>query len=124
MKRTFIQLVKFGGVGLAATAIHAAIYAVSGLFVRPAVANISGFGVAFFVSYLGHRHLTFAQPRPVEGSLMRFLIVALFGLLLNAGFVHVVTQAQLDYRWALLPMLVFVPVATFLLSKHWAFRRG
>jgi len=124
VRNVLAQLVKFGGVGLAATAVHAVIYAGLGKIIAPAWANLYAFSVAFIVSYLGHRYVSFAQAAPVRGSLLRFVVVALVGLLLNAGFVQAVTLAQLDYRWALLPMLFFVPGVTFLLSKYWAFRHG
>lgn len=126
MYRTAGEALRFGTVGLLATAVHAIIYA--GLIhfsaIPPQQANIAAFTFAFVFSYMGHSHFTFSgEGRRVGKTGPRFLAVALIGYALNAGFVFL-TTALLDWgAGAALPFMIFItPAATFALSKYWAFR--
>lgn len=122
-----LQFGRFVLVGVAATLVHVLAYtaAVAWLAQSPQVANVIGFALGVNVSFLGHRHWTFAggpQAAPAAG-LARFWAVALLGFALNALFVQLVTvQLGLAYYWAI-PLFVGVtPLVTFSLSRGWAFR--
>lgn len=123
-RSTLIQLALFGLVGGAATATHGAVYMalIRILETDENLANFLAFLIAFVVSYLGHALLTF-RAGTGGGSLIRFFVVALIGLGVNALAVFgLVTVTQFP-DWSALPIMLFVtPALTFLISKYWAFR--
>ncbi|MET0377456.1 MAG: GtrA family protein [Spongiibacteraceae bacterium] len=116
------QLARFGVVGVAAMCVH---WLVVRLLVpagmAPLLANVVGFGVAFNISYFGHRNWTFASDSAHRATFWRFLTVALTSFALNEALYSVLLQFM-DYSLALAIVLVAVSVLTFILSKLWAFR--
>jgi putative flippase GtrA len=129
MKHLIHQLSKFASVGIVATGVHALVYGVVGRFLEPMLANLIAFLIAFLFSYLGHFLWTFrdqTQGREVHKAFayqFRFLLVALSGLLLNSLAVWVVTEwLQVDYLYAVFPMVFVVPLVTFAFAKGWAFK--
>ena len=90
----------------------------------PEVANALGFGVAFGVSFAGHRWLSFkGTSTPMHQSLRRFGVTALAGLVCNELVFMLLTR---HYAWwgllALLLALVIAAAQTFVLSRYWAFQ--
>jgi putative flippase GtrA len=117
------QLLRFGAVGIAAMTVHWAVVALLvPLGSQPLLANIAAFAVAFNVSYAGHRHWTFATPHTSHSTFKRFLGVALLGFALNEALYYVLLRAGMEYRLALMLVLVAVAALTFVLSRFWAFR--
>lgn len=120
---------RFGIVGILATLTHVAIYIalVETTGMHPSFSNAFAFMIAFGVSFLGHFHWTFAAQnnvtrRPWGRQLLKFVLVALFGFLLNAIAVHVVTDVvHASYLYASIFMVTVTPLSVFLLSKLWAF---
>ena len=117
------QLIRFAGVGGLATLIHAAVYAaLVAKQAAPFAANLAAFGLAFLISLIGHYRYSFASSAPWLAASLRFLLVALVGLALNAFGVWLVDQHwQVHPNWALVMMLLIVPPVSFLLSRLWAF---
>ncbi len=120
------QIAIFIAVGSAAALTHLTVVAiVVELFgLNPLAANVIGFGVAFLVSFSGHARWTF--PLSLEryaAARTRFFAVACTGFVLNqaayAEALHLFGSRY--YLPALAAVLVGVAVATFLLSKLWAF---
>lgn len=118
-------------VGVLATLMHALIYAGLGTLpvISPLVANLGAFLCAFLISFAGHFVWTFREQthgrRVVQlgACQFKFLLVALFGLVLNSILVWVVVDyLSLNYLLALVPMVFVVPLVTFFLSKRWVFR--
>ena len=129
VKSLVAQLSKFASVGVVATGVHALVYGVVGRFLEPMLANLIAFLIAFVFSYSGHFLWTFraqTEGQKVHKAFafqLRFLIVALSGLLLNSLAVWVVTEwLQIDYLYAVVPMVFVVPLVTFALAKLWAFK--
>lgn len=131
MKNLVLQVSRFASVGLVATGVHALVYGVLGSFsnITPMAANLLAFVVAFGFSYLGHFRFTFSEQMQGRSALrsypvqLRFLVVALLGLGLNALGVWVTTDyLKANYLLAILPMVFIVPLITFGVSKIWAFR--
>lgn len=119
------QLLWFGLTGAAAALTHllSVLALVEGAGLAPLAANLGGFLLAFGVSYLGHRHLTFtATHLPHAQTLPRFLGVAVAGFALNeALFALLLAYTALPYALALALVLALVASLTFLLGRHWAF---
>ena len=111
---------RFALVGAVATLVHMAVASLLlSLWSWPAYgANLGAFLVAFGVSYLGHRHLTFARA----GSPWRFLLVALAGFGLNNLLLTGLLACGLPALAALLVATALVPVFSYLLSSLWVFR--
>lgn len=112
-------------VGAAAAAVHMAVFLLSAPHMWPEVANAAGFCVAFVVSFMGHRHLSFSDADTTFWqSLRRFAATALAGFAANeAMFVALLRGLNLPDWLALFFALVFASAQTFLLSRFWAFRR-
>ncbi|MDD5326150.1 MAG: GtrA family protein [Polaromonas sp.] len=115
----------FLAVGASAALTHVGVFALTQRHLWPEIANASGFGVAFFVSFAGHRLLSFRDAgTSVKQSMQRFAVTALAGFLTNElMFVLLLRLAHWYAFWALLTALLLAAVQTFLLSRFWAFRR-
>jgi putative flippase GtrA len=91
----------------------------------PEAANALGFCVAFGVSFVGHRWLSFkGTSTPMTHSLRRFGVTALAGFACNEVVFMVLTRR---YGWlgllALFAALLVASAQTFVLSRFWAFQR-
>lgn len=115
----------FLAVGGAAALTHMAVFAAAQPYLWPEVANALGFCVAFFVSFAGHRLLSFKDAGTSVGtSFRRFIITALAGFASNElMFVLLLRGLGIPSLLALFVALVFAAGQTFVLSRFWAFRR-
>ena len=91
----------------------------------PEIANAVGFGVAFVVSFVGHRWLSFADAGTgVVQSLWRFGATALAGFACNEVVFMLLHRGV---GWPGLPALIVALIVaaaqTFMLGRYWAFRR-
>jgi putative flippase GtrA len=121
--RLLAQLVRFGCVGVVASAVH---FAVGTLLVPQGIAaeaaNVAGFLAAFHFSYLGHGHWTFRGARQPQ-SYRRMFLLALAGFSANeAVYCLGLHHSSSDYRLLLVIVLALQAVATFVLSRIWVFR--
>lgn len=89
----------------------------------PLAANVAAWCVAFGVSYIGHRHLSFrAGAAPLGRSVRRFATLSLAGLTVNEGaYALLLHGTGLRYDVALALVLAGVAVFTYVLGRHWAF---
>lgn len=91
----------------------------------PEVSNAIGFGIAFGVSFVGHRRLSFADTGTgLLQSLWRFGATALAGFVGNEA-VFILLHRLMGWPGlpALIAALIMAAVQTFLLGRFWAFRR-
>ncbi|MDD5028963.1 MAG: GtrA family protein [Rhodoferax sp.] len=112
-------------VGSVAALTHMTVFALTQHAIWPELANALGFVVAFFVSFGGHRWLSFSDAgTTVATSFQRFVVTALAGFASNEiVFVVLLRWLGLASLLALLVALVFAAGQTFVLSRFWAFRR-
>ncbi|MDD2925769.1 GtrA family protein [Rhodoferax sp.] len=115
----------FLAVGGAAALTHMGVFALAQSHMWPELANAMGFVIAFFVSFAGHRHLSFRDAATsVATSFQRFAVTALAGFASNEMmFVLLLRGLGLPALLALFLALVFAAGQTFVLSRFWAFRR-
>lgn len=101
------------------------VFALAQAHMWPEVANAFGFVVAFFVSFAGHRLLSFKDASTTVGtSFKRFVVTALAGFASNeAVFVLLLRGLELPSLLALFVALLVAAGQTFVLSRFWAFRR-
>ncbi|MDT8997841.1 GtrA family protein [Paucibacter sp. APW11] len=119
------SLLWFGAVGASAAAVHfAVVWWLVERFGWPALAaNVAGFALAFCVSFTGHHRFSFAaQEAKASQALPRFALVAGLGFVSNELMYALLLRLGLEYRLALLLVLVAVAAMTWLLSRHWAFK--
>jgi len=120
------SLLWFGLVGASAAAVHFGVVwlLVSQGMLAALIANVLGFLLAFGVSFLGHHRLSFAaQQARGRDALPRFALVAVLGFVSNELMYAVLLRWGMEYRLALLLVLITVAAMTWLLSRHWAFKR-
>ena len=112
-------------VGCGAALTHMGVFALAQQQMLPELANALGFGIAFFVSFAGHRLLSFKDAGTSVGtSLGRFAVTALAGFASNeAIFVLLLRGLGMPALLALFAALVFAAGQTFVFSRFWAFRR-
>jgi putative flippase GtrA len=113
-------------VGATAAGVHMAVFMLATPHMWPEVANAVGFCVAFVVSFVGHRFLSFSDANTgLWQSLRRFAATALAGFAANeVMFIALLRGLSLPDWLALFFALVFASAQTFLLSRFWAFRRA
>lgn len=115
----------FGVVGVAAALTHAGVFALAQPHLWPELANAVGFIVAFAVSFVGHRWLSFSDAGTSLGqSLLRFGATAIGGFATNEAVFSLLLRVAGWPSWAaLLAGMVVAAGQTFVLSRWWAFRR-
>jgi putative flippase GtrA len=115
----------FLAVGGAAALTHMGVFAVAQHHMWPELANALGFVIAFFVSFAGHRLLSFRDASTsMATSFRRFAVTALAGFASNElVFVLLLRGLEWPPLLALFVALVFAAGQTFVLSRFWAFRR-
>lgn len=116
-------------VGASAALTHMAVFTVVLLLIPriwPEIANVAGFLVAFFVSFVGHRRLSFQDAgTSLMQSFVRFAATAVAGFVTNETvFVLLFRLLGLPTWVALISGIVFSAVQTFVLSRFWAFKRN
>ncbi|HHT0592441.1 TPA: GtrA family protein [Legionella anisa] len=120
------RLIYFLGIGGAAAFVHlfTVFNLVKFMHVQALVANVLAFLIAFNVSFLGHKYLTFSQLRDEKNlSLPHFFLVAASAGIINEMLYFLLLRyTTLNYLFALFLVLGFVSVYSFLISKFWACR--
>ena len=75
--------------------------------------------------YLGNHRWTFAAKGAHAVHFPRFTAIALAGLSLNQAIVYVMVEVMvLDYRDALIIVVLVVPALSFVLNRGWVFSRA
>lgn len=115
----------FLAVGGAAALTHMGVFALAQHDMLPELANALGFVIAFFVSFAGHRLLSFKDAgTSLRTSLARFAVTALAGFASNELiFSLLLRTVGMPALLALFAALVFAAGQTFVFSRFWAFRR-
>ncbi len=120
------RLFYFAGIGGSAAIVHLSIVFLLVHFIHiPAlIANIFAFFTAFNVSFFGHKYLTFSQLHDEKSlSLPHFFLVASSAGAINEGLYFLVLQyTHFNYLIALVLVIGFVSIYSFILSRYWACR--
>jgi putative flippase GtrA len=116
-------------VGASAALTHMAVFALVLLLVPtlwPEIANVAGFLVAFLVSFVGHRRLSFQDAgTSLMQSFLRFAATAVAGFMTNEAVFILLFRVWAFPAWAaLMGGIVLAAVQTFVLSRYWAFKRS
>lgn len=117
----WLRPLRFAIVGGAATATHLAVAGALSYLRTPQSVyriNVIAFIIAFLVSYLGHRYITFGK----SGSVINFFIIALCGFALNNIILTCGLWLGMNEFLSIVIATVCVPVMTYLASSIWAFK--
>jgi len=122
-----MKIARFAIVGVVATLVHAAVYAVvsASATLDPQFANVLGFVVAVFISYLGQRFWTFSHVKITREftTSAKFLASSFLSLALNAIWVYLFTeQLALPPVYAIIGIVCFTPLVIFATLNFWVFR--
>jgi putative flippase GtrA len=122
------QLVRYAIVGGVVTALQEAVYLSLAGWAgwHPQLANLAGYLVAVATGFVGHGRVTFAghgsQGRGT-GQAVRFVLVSLLSLALNAFWVWLALSALGGPVWSPVPLkAVVTPLLVFALNRQWVFR--
>ncbi len=112
-------------IGGVSALVHMVVFAVMRPYFFPELANALGFIVAFSISFIGHRRLSFQDSRTNKRtSLNRFALTALAGFFTNElVFSVALRNLGAPDLIALFASLITTAGQTFVLSRFWAFRR-
>ena len=124
-KKTFLMLVRYGLVGVAATIAHFG----TGLLLHeklgwlPFWAHATGFIGGLFTAYAGHYYFTFKDGAAHHKRFPKFVISSLTALFLHQSGVYLFAhKLGWDYKTTAGPILmVTVPLVTFVMAKFWVF---
>jgi putative flippase GtrA len=121
----FGEAVRFGAVGLTATAVHLAVaFMARGLGAEVFLANVVGFLSALAVSLAGHHHFSFRRQVSFRRGATRFIPIALLAFALNNGLLAAMLSI-FGWRFADLSLaiaILAVPLISFLLARQFAYR--
>lgn len=121
----YIQVLRFGVIGLSAAAIHflIVVYLVQVHAFAPLIANVFAFGVSFQISYWGHRTWTFSNSDVLHRiAIPKLLFIQILNFVCNELLFYLLLSLHLPYTIALLIVLAVLPIFTFITSKVWIFR--
>ncbi|MGL5742748.1 MAG: GtrA family protein [Legionella sp.] len=120
------RLVFFATVGVSAACVHlfTVFCLVACLHIPALIANVVGFLIAFNISFLGHKHLTFSQMQ--DEKILRlphfFLVAASAGIINEILYFLLLRYTRLNYLVALILVLGCVSIYSFTISRFWACR--
>jgi len=120
------RILLFIAVGGCAALVHWSVVValVRAFDLPPLAANVGGWAVAFGVSFAGQSALTFrGHGAPFWQSARRYLALSFGGFCANeVAYALLLRFSPWRFDVALAVVLVGVAFATYLLSRHWAFR--
>lgn len=124
LTETLSQLIRFGVIGVIAAVTHycIAIFLTDNRLAA-AWANLVAFVIAFWVSYFGHRYFSFdAGDVSHQQTLPRFILVAVFGFILNESLLLLMLHfTQISMALGLPFIIILTAMFTFILSRQFAF---
>jgi putative flippase GtrA len=129
MSSTLVHHLSRGGlsfvmVGTLAAGVHYSLAIAGVMFagLSPQTSNVCGYVIALLVSYIGQSRFTFADAARQATTFVRFATVSLSGFLLNyLCYSALLRWTAIDYRIALLIVLIGVAGLTYIALNKWVF---
>lgn len=118
------QVLRFAGIGLAATVAHVSVAAttIALLSMPVTLANALAVLSASLLSYFGHALWTFKAP-PTAGSLLRFAVVTAAAAAFAALLAALVAEIGGGWWAGIAVTAVVVPAFSYCAHRSWTFRR-
>ena len=121
----FLELMRFGIVGVAATLIHlgVALYLNEVTAINIFIINVLAFMCAFGVSFCGHYFWTFKSDAPKLKAFIKFFSVALSGLIASSVMIFILMKAGIESDVVKLVISILtIPAVTYVVGKLWVFK--
>lgn len=121
------RIVRFGVVGIAATAVYASstFVAVGILHLSPVRSSIIGQLVATGVSYFGHTLYSFGLKLDHRTYFWRFLLIAAITFIVNGAVTWLMAEALgLSYRATIAIVTILIPIVNYVCNRFWVFLPG
>ena len=121
----FGEILRFGVVGLIATATHFLVLwlSIEMAGAPKALANGLAFLVALSVTYLGQSRWVFRAARRNATRALRFIVTAVGGFIANVVIMaFAIGPLGWSYRAGFVAAVCIVPALSYLASRHWVFR--
>lgn len=116
--------VRFGVVGMSATALHVTVATVIIYYqmLPPLAANTVAFLTAFFISFGGNYVWTFQMPGNPLRAIQRFILISATGFIVNSvALSTMLNNAPLSPITLVIVAAMVVPVISFIASRYWGF---
>ena len=98
------------------------VLAVERWLLSPEVATIFAFVSSLLVSYVLNRRYTFCSDSSYWQTFPRYVLVTLFGLLLNVGLMFFFNSILgVNYLWGFVVITFVVPLSNFFFNRSWTF---
>lgn len=111
------EILRFGIVGVAATALQYGVYLLMLYWLMPAIANTVAYAVSFIFNYIASTRFTFRVKSTARRG-AGFVFSHVVNYLLQTAVLSLCLFIGIDKQWAMLPtFMVSVPV-NFLLVRH------
>lgn len=117
------QVLRFAGVGVAATLTHilVALLTASVFALAPLLSNFAGFSVAVAVSFWGHLRITFQVQNPRPQHFYRFVTLSIVSLIVSSLLTASWIRQGGDMLGAMGLVAIVVPGLSFLAARLWTF---
>lgn len=112
----FLELVRFGIVGVSATLLHYFIYSVLKHWINYNIAYTLGYAISFIGNFFMTTYFTFKKRATVKKG-FGFGGVHLFNYFLQISLLNVVVYIGIDKAWAPIPVYMIVIPVQFLLVR-------
>lgn len=120
----FSQFVVFAGVGAIGTVGHYTVLVilVQSMNASPIYASALGFVVGATINYFLNYRYTFRSTKNHPETLVKFMLVAILGFLINAGIMYLGTEmTAINYLIVQIASTAVVLVNNFVFNKLWTF---
>lgn len=126
LSATFVHAIRFGIVGITATAVHLGIALSLNVLldITALVSNSVAFCGALLVSYFGNLRWAFGTQQHNVLRAGKFLLTAFSGFIINTVILAFLVSKQIfPDALAIIVSVFFVPLVTFVAFKFWVFSR-
>jgi putative flippase GtrA len=121
------KLLKYGIVGMFGAFIHfiVLILLVEAAGIAPVTASIAGFVLTVIAQYGLNRRWTFRSNARRSAEFLRYAVVSVSGLALNALVMYVCTEwLSLHYVIGQALVMTIIPLSNYWWNRAWTFRIG
>ncbi len=119
------KLLRFGGVGGAATLVYAGLaWGLAALGAGATLASVLAYTLAALFAYVGHKRITFRSDKPHAAEVPRFAAAQLLGLAVATGAPLILSGRLHLPAWVpILTTCIAVPILNFVILDRLVFRR-
>lgn len=116
---------RFASVGAVSTILHIglALILVSVFGWSSQSANLTAFGPALILSFLGHHHWTFHSRAPHASTALRFLLVSCLGYVASASVIGLLnTFLGPHHQFVVILGALVIPAVSYIANRFFVFR--